>query len=94
MSKIIFNYDGKEVTIQCSFDEKMKDIFQKFCSKEDIDITKIYFVYNGSIIDEEINCNQLINEEDKNRNMMNILVNENIDKTIINQNTFQSIEII
>jgi len=88
MSKIIFNYDGKDVVIQCSFDEKMKDIYQKYCSKQYIDITKVYFVYNGNIIDEETICNKIINEEDRNRNAMNILVNDNDDETIIKKILF------
>ena len=94
MSTAIFNYNGKQVVIQCSFDEEMKDICKKYCSKENIDITKTYFVYNGNKIDKEINCNLIINEEDRKRNVMNILVEDNDDKKIVNKNTFQSTQII
>jgi hypothetical protein len=72
----------------------MKDIFQKYCSKEDIDITKVYFIYNGNIIEDELICDKVINEEDRNRNVMNILVNDNNAQTIIRKNIFQSKEII
>ena len=41
--------------------KKMKDIFQAFCLKAEIDINKIYFIYNGYKVNEEIFCNKLIN---------------------------------
>ena len=86
MSKVIFNYKGKEETIECSKDEKMKDICQRFSLKSEIDINKIYFIYNGNRINEEIYYIQLINEEDRNKNIMNILVYD--------ENIYQSNEII
>ena len=93
MSKIIFNYQGTEIIIQCSIDKIMKDIFQEFSLKAEIDVNKIYFIYNGNIINEEIYFNQLINKEDRNRKIMNILVNDK-SETIINENICQSKEII
>ena len=79
MSKVIFNYKGKEEAIECSKDERMKDICQRFSLKSKIDLNRIYFIYNGNRINEEVYYNQLINEEDRNKNVMNILVyDENI----------------
>jgi len=89
MLKIIFNYKGKELAIQSSLDKLMKDIFEEFSLKSEInDINKIYFIYNGNKINEEIICNKIINEEDRNRNIMNILVCDE------NENNYQSKEII
>ena len=76
MSKAIFNYKGKEATIECSKDEKMKDIFQKYILKSDFDINKIYFIYNGNRINEDVYYNQLINEEDRNKNIQTILISK------------------
>ena len=93
MLKIKFDYKGKEVIIQSTMDKLMKDIFKAFSLKSEIGDNKIYFIYNGNRINEEINCNKLINEEDRNRNIMNILVydeNENIKS----ENNYQSKEII
>ena len=93
MLKIKFDYKGKEVIIQSTMDKLMKDIFKAFSLKSEISDNKIYFIYNGNRINEEINCNKLINEEDRNRNIMNILVydeNENIKS----ENNYQSKEII
>ena len=93
MLKIIFDYNGKEVTIQSSIDKLMKEIFKAFLLKAEIDVNKIYFVYNGNRINEEINCNKLINEEDRNRNIMNILVFDENENNI-NEKIKESKEII
>ena len=94
MAKVIFNYKGIETEIQCNLNEKIEDIYKKYKTKIGKDISKLpYFIYNGNIINDNIILNQIINEEDKRRNIMNILVNENI-KTIIKDNIIKSKEII
>ena len=94
MAKMIFNYKGVEKEIQCNINEKIKDILKRYANKVGIDITKVFFVYNGNIInDDNIILNEILNEEDKRRNIMNILVNE-INKTIIKENIKESKEII
>ena len=94
MSKAIFNFKGEEVIIQCSMDEKMKNIYQRYSSKINIDLSKKYFIYNGNRINEEECYDQIINEEDRKRKVINILVYDNDDKTIIYENTNQSKDII
>ena len=74
--------------------KKMKDIFQAFCLKAEIDINKIYFIYNGNKVNEEIFCNKLINEEDRNRNIMKILVFDDENENNTNKNIYESNEII
>ena len=32
-AKIIFNFEGSDITIQCSTEDKIKDICQKFATK-------------------------------------------------------------
>ena len=94
MVKIIFNYKGIEIEIQCNINEKIKDILKRYVNIVEVDISKLYFIYNGNIIDDNnLILNEIINEEDKKRNIMNILVNENI-KTIINEKKIKSKEII
>jgi len=94
MVKIIFNYKGIEIEIQCDINEKIKDILKRYVNIVEVDISKLYFIYNGNIIDDNnLILNEIINEEDKKRNIMNILVNENI-KTIINEKKIKSKEII
>ena len=95
MSKVIFKYKGNNIIIQCVYNEKMKEIFKKFTNKGQIDINKIYFLYNGENIKEIIQKNEdlkiekIINKIDKERNEITILVNDsneqnqNNDKIII-----------
>ena len=85
MAKVIFNYKGIETEIQCNINDKIKDIFKKYETKIGKDISKLYFIYNGNKINDNLNLKEIINEEDKRRNIMNILVNEN-NEIIIKEN--------
>ena len=93
MKKVIFNYKGKETEIQCNLNEKIEELYKRFEAKVGEDISKLYFIYNGNKIDDNKNLNEIINEEDKSRNIINILVNEN-NQTNINDNILKSKEII
>ena len=41
MSKIIFNYKGTEIEIQCNINEKIKEVIEKYANKVGIDISKL-----------------------------------------------------
>ena len=77
MAKVIFSYKGTETEIQCNINDKIKDIYKRYTNKIGIDISKVYFIYNGNKMDNNLILNKIINAEDKRRNIMNILVNEN-----------------
>ena len=77
MAEIIFNYRGIETKILCNINEKIKEVIEKYVNKVGIDISKLYFIYNGNKINDNLILNEILNEEDKRRNIMNILVNEN-----------------
>ena len=87
MASINFTYNGISTTIQCNKDEKMRDIFDKFVSKTNLDINKIQFLYGGNIINNssELTFIEQANSNDKERNIMNILVYK-IDNTLKNEN--------
>ena len=93
MAKVIFNYKGIQTEIQCNLNEKIEELYKKYGNKIGIDISKVFFIYNGNKINDNIILNEIINEEDKRRNIMNILVNENI-KIIIKDNIKESKKII
>ena len=93
MSKVIFLFNGLEIIIQCNKDEKMKEICKRFALTTNNEINKIYFLYNGHKINEELKFNEIANKEDNERNIMNILVYE-INKTIIKDNIIKSNDII
>jgi len=77
MAEIIFNYNGNKTIIQSNKGEKMKNIFDKFIYKTQLDKNLIYFLYSGNNINEELNFEELANKEDKIRNKMNIIVYDN-----------------
>ena len=76
MAQVEFNYKGNMTIIQTNKYEKMKYIFQKYIEKTKIDINSIYFIYSGNNINKELSFEEIINNEDKMKNKMNILVNE------------------
>ena len=93
MSKIIFNFYGKEIIIQCNINEKMRDIFQRYSSNIQMDIDKVYFIYNEIMINQELQelqLKELINEIDKKLNITKIFVYEN-DKNIKYNNSSKEI---
>ena len=80
MSEVEFNYNGIITIIKCKLNEKMKNICQYFANEIKINKNEIYFSYNGKAgiqFDEELTFEEIINEEDKKRNKMSILVYKN-----------------
>ena len=74
MSAAIFIFNGNKIKIQCSKEDKMKDICLKFVSKINININDIYFIYGGNIINLELKYKEIVNKIDNNE--MTILVYE------------------
>ena len=82
-AKVIFNFEGVDVTIQCSKEEQMKDICQKYVNKIDKNINSLIFLYGGNQLNFNLNFNQQANSLDKERNIMKILVYKNEDNECI-----------
>ena len=82
MAEVIFNYNGMNTTIQCSMEEKMKDICEKFSIKMQEDINKLLFIYGGGIIDKELKYEEIGNEIDRKNKKMRILVYDNTTNII------------
>ena len=77
MVEIEFNYNGKIIVIQSNKEEKLKDVFDKFKTKSNIESNSIYFMYSGNILKEDkLTFEEIISEEDRRRNKMNIIVND------------------
>ena len=77
MAKVLFSFNGKEITIQCSKEEKMKDICNRFATKININFNSLLFLYGGNKINFELTYRQSANSIDNNYNQMNILVYKN-----------------
>ena len=95
MVEVIFKYEGNDINIQCNFEDKMKNIINKFFSKikKDDNNNNIIFLYNGKIINEELKLDQQINEFDKNRKIMNIVIGVD-NKSIMTENIILSKDVI
>ena len=74
MVKVIFSFEGRETYIQYSKENKMKDICNKFSSKININLSLLYFIYNGNQINQQLTFKEQANSIDNKRNQMNILV--------------------
>ena len=92
--KAIFEYNGNTTSIQCDLNDKMKEICQKFSSKIQVDLNNLFFLYNGSKINNQLTFKQLINKLDSKINEMKILAFDSIDNNIKNENMKRSKEII
>ena len=79
MVEVLFIYDGKSIIIQCSIEDKVKDIINHFKNKIKEENNDLCYIYNGDKINEELTLSQIV--VDKNENKINILVyNNKIDK--------------
>ena len=76
-NQIEFSFNGKNTIIQCTKEEKLKDIYKNFKSKTNLEKEILIYIYNGiTLQNEELTFNEIANSEDKKRNKMNILVIE------------------
>ena len=76
MATILFIFNMQKTSISCKKEDKMKDICNIFLSRYQIDINSVYFIYNGNILNLDLTFDEQANSMDKERNEMNILVNE------------------
>ena len=84
MAEAIFNYNGINTIIQCKENERVKNICDKFCMKLQKDINKLIFIYGGELLKLELDFNQVVNQIDKDKNKINILVYDT-NSTVINE---------
>ena len=56
MSKaiVIFKYEGTDVTIQCSPEDKMRDICLRYATKIEVKINLFLFLYGGDQLNFEL----------------------------------------
>mgnify|MGYP002624557311 CR=1 FL=1 len=74
MSQTIFQFEGKNTTVQCNKTDKMFDICNKFCGKVGKEIGNVYFLFQGAKIDLEKKFQDMIQSE--NQNQLILLVND------------------
>ena len=74
---VIFNFEGTDLIIQCSQEDKIKDICQKYATKINKNINSLIFLYGGKNLNLESSYKDTISSIDKTENKMNVLVNIN-----------------
>ena len=74
ITKIIFTFEGKETTIECSKEDKMKDICQIYSSKIESNLDSLLFLYGGNQLNLESSFENQANSIDKSENKMIISV--------------------
>ena len=93
MVDVDFNYNGINTIIQCTKNDNIRNICQKYCTKIQTDINKLLFIYSGQILNQELELKDLINQVDNQNLKMNILVYDNTT-TIEKDRIIKSKEII
>ena len=75
--EIEFAYDGANTVIQCSKNDKLKTIYQRFKSKVHAEGKNLIYMYNGKTMEnDELTFNDVANSQDKSRNKMNVVAIE------------------
>ena len=74
MARVDFHYNNNIIQILCDQNEIMEDICKKFTNKTNLDINDLFFLYSGNKLDLKLAFSQVINNIDKERNIMSIIV--------------------
>ena len=76
-AKVIFSLDGTEVTIQCTQNDKMANICQKYALKIETNINSLFFLYGGAQLNLNLSFKEQASSIDRNNNRMKVLVYKN-----------------
>ena len=87
--EIIFEFNGEKIKIQGNRNDYMKDLTNKFLQKMNLDSNKIYFLYQGDMINKEKTLKEINNKDNNKDNIISIIAKE-YDTTIIEENKCQT----
>ena len=76
-ASVAFTFEGIKVKIQCSTNDLMKDICQKYANKIGRNVNSLVFLYGGSNLNFQLSFKEQANIIDRERNEMSILVYKN-----------------
>ena len=91
-NEIILNflYKGQEIKMQSKRTEYMRDILNRYVIKLNKNLSDVYFLYNGNLINEELQLKDINNQD----NSISILVYDNKQTSIYQNKKNQSNDII
>ena len=73
-AKVVFIFDGAELTIQCTPEDKIRDICQKYSAKIETNMNSLLFLYGGIKLNMDLKFKEQANSLDRNNNVMRVLV--------------------
>jgi len=57
--RVIFTYNGNQIVIPCTTNEKLSLICERFITKLQLDRTKnYYYIYGGNILNKELSLEE------------------------------------
>ena len=83
-TNVIFSLYGINSTMQCTTEDKMKDICKSYSTKINKNINSLLFLYEGNKVNFELSFKEQANETDRNNQQMKILVSECDEKNNLN----------
>ena len=75
-TKVIFIFEGVELTIQCTPEDKIRDICQKLSFKIETNINSLIFLYGGEPMNMDLRFKEQANSFGRSNNIMKVLVYE------------------
>ena len=76
-ANVIFTLDGVDMTIQCTQNDVMKDICQKYANKVKRNINTLVFLYGGSQLNFNLKFKDLVKGKESNEMKILVYSNEN-----------------
>ena len=73
-AKVVFTLDVSNLTIQCSIEDKLKDICQKYSTQIKEKMNSLLFLYKENQVNFELSFKDQANDIDKNNHEMKISV--------------------
>ena len=73
-NNVIFTFDGRDIAIQCSSGDKMRDVCQKFAEKAETNINSLIFLYGDNQVNMNLSLEAQASSIDNKNKEMKILV--------------------
>ena len=78
---VVFTLEGADLIMQCSNEEKMRDICQKYATKIDKNMDNLLFLYEGKKVNFDLTFKEQAGSSDRNGREIKIMVKKIEDKT-------------
>ena len=73
-AKVVFTFNGSPLTIQCTPEDKIRDICQKYTAKIETNVNTLIFLYDGKLLNMDLRFKEQANSLDRTNNEMKVLV--------------------